>query len=425
MILFSNDCHFAALNTRGLNVLGIGRDTPDPPDGKILRGAGGAPTGIIEDGPAMRYYDSVSQVREGAAARVFGLAFEALHRQGVTTVMDTRALPESFEAARFMGSRGELGVRFLGAREVTPADCPTPGDAAQAVSRALAFVREYDGGEPGPEPGVNLRHLKFFVDGMPTNLTAYTQTPYFEDFGAPGAPDWREGTLRGAPYFTEEQLKALFVETAAQGLHPHCHIIADGAAELVINAIAAMRRAHPGKDIRPAMAHLDVLTPDQYGKIARARAVAVLSFQWCGQPEELIEFQRNLYGPVRFEGLETHGKLIDAGVTVAYGSDWPIDPLNEWGNFQVGLTRRMLGGAPDAFPRLANDRDLALGEVLAAATRNAAWALGMERHIGTLEPGKLADLAIIEGDLFARKPHEIAATRVTRTVIGGKTVFKA
>jgi predicted amidohydrolase YtcJ len=243
--------------------------------------------------------------------------------------------------------------------------------------------------------------------------------------GTDEKPDWRPGTWAGVPYFSEEQLISLFKSAAKHDLHPHCHIIADGAAKIVVKAILEMRKAFPDKDIRPAMAHNDVITPEIYPLIAKARAIAVLSYQWCGQPKELIEFQRNLFGPQRFLGLENHGKFFDAKVTVAYGSDWPIDPLNEWANFQVGMTRRMIGEKPDTYPRLDNDRDLTLEEVILSATINASVALGMEKYIGSIEQGKFADLAIIQGDLFKTKPYDIAKTKVLRTIVGGRTVFKA
>jgi predicted amidohydrolase YtcJ len=426
IILFSNDCHFAALNSKALELLDVTEKTPDPPDGTILRDkATGKPLGIIEDAPAMRYYDQVSEVKGDEAIRVFKLAFDALHRQGVTTVMDARALSETFEGIKFMREKGALTLRFFGAREIAAADCPSPEDAEEAVKKAKEFILSYDEGEPTPKPGITLKHLKFFVDGMPTNLTAFLGEPFYENKGTEDKPDWIQGTWAGEPYFSEEKLKALFAAAAKHDLHPHCHIIGDGAAAISVKASEAMREAYPDKDIRPALAHMDIITRDQYKKVADTKAICVLSFQWCGQPKDLLEFQRNLFGPERYEGLETHGKFIDAGVTVAYGSDWPIDPLNEWANFQVGLTRRMIGEKPDSYERLDNDRDLTLDEIIRAATINAAYALGLEKEAGSLEPGKFADIAIIKGDLFAAKPWEISQTKVLETIVGGKTVYKA
>jgi predicted amidohydrolase YtcJ len=373
----------------------------------------------------MRYYDQISAVKGEAAAQVLRPAFQALHAQGVTTIMDARALEETFEAIEYVQGQGWLTLRLSGAREIAALDCPTASEAEGAVLAAKAFIERYDQGEPKPGPGISLKSLKFFVDGMPTLGTAYLGEPYFENLGTAESPEWRRGSSRGEPYFSADRLKALFKAAAKHGLNPHCHVIGDGAAAIALDAVEEAREAHPNVDFRPALAHLDVMTPDLYRRMAQARAVAVLSFQWAGQPDELIELQRNMFGPARFEGLETHAKFVDAGALVAYGSDWPIDPLNEWANFQVGLTRRMIGPTPEAFARLANDRDLTLAEVLRAATANAAYALGLEKSLGSLEPGKLADLAVVKGSLLRARPFEIAGTKVLRTVVGGRTVYQA
>ncbi|EBS7636780.1 amidohydrolase family protein [Salmonella enterica] len=127
---------------------------------------------------------------------------------------------------------------------------------------------------------------------------------------------------------------------AKVGLSPHMHIIGDDAAEMTLDALDIMRVCCPDTDIRPGMARNDLMSPHQYRRFAEPGVVANLSFQWAGLPEGLPETYRHLLGHRRAEnGLETHGKFFDAGVIVAYNSDWPIDPLNIWGNLQVGLTR--------------------------------------------------------------------------------------
>ena len=425
IILFSNDCHFITLNSKALTILGIDENTPDPNDGAILRDSNRKPTGIIEDAPAMRAYDKVSAVSGQSAADVLGLAQVALHKQGVTTVMDTRAEDEAFQGWSYMRDQGSLSLRVLGSREVTPYDCPTPADAEKAIQAVKAFADKYNVPKWTPKPDLAVTQAKFFVDGMPTNLTAYTLTPYLENKGTDEKPDWQPGTKQGVPYFPEENLKSLFVACAKYDLSPHMHVIADGAIEITLNALEAMRKAYPDKDIRPAMAHSDVVLPRQYKRYAELKAYPVLSFQWAGQPDELIELQKNMYGPERFSGLETHGKFIDAGCKVAYGSDWPIDPLNEWNNFQVGLTRRMVSGDDTVYPRLDNDRDLTVREVLRSATIVAAEAIHKDTYIGSLEKGKFADLAVVDRDLFKTPSDQFAKVKVLRTVVGGKTVYTA
>ncbi|EAU0668425.1 amidohydrolase [Salmonella enterica] len=411
VMLFSNDCHFIALNSRGLDRLGINKETADPPDGNILRDASGEPIGIIEDAPAMRYYDQVSRLSPQEGAQVLAKAQQMLHRQGVTTVMDARTEPEALEAFKHLWHSGELTLRVHAAAEITPDEVKKTGNAEAAVSRIVALHQRYTTpGQQEPAPGITLSHAKFFIDGMLPNRTAYLREPYSD------APE-----TCAHSYFTERQLTLLCLLCARAGLYPHMHIIADGAAELALDALEIMRTLEPDSTVRPALAHNDLMAPHQYARFAELDVVANLSWQWAGLTDELMAAYQRLLGETRINGLETHGKFFDSGVTVAYNSDWPIDPPDEWFNFQVGLTRRL---SPD-HPRLGSDRDLTVNEVLRAATINAAYALGREDVTGSLEPGKFADLIVLDRNPFTTPPDAFGQIKVLLTMVGGKVVWRA
>jgi predicted amidohydrolase YtcJ len=424
--VFSDDCHFAALNTAAAQKLQISKNTPQPPDGWIRLDGEGEFSGIIEDGPAFRAFDRVARL-SGRAGHHAALkrAFQALSAQGVTTVLDARATGDTLGLAEALRGRGELPVRYLGAPEIPSGACATQREAHMALEAAAVLRDRHDTGAWGKSSPISVRHAKFFTDGMPSTLTAYTRAPYSENFGTEGAPDWRPGSWRGRPYFPPEALKRLTLAAFEAGFSPHYHVIADGALDDVLASVKFAREKAPRAGVRPAAAHLDLMAPDQYGLMRSLGVFAVLSFQWCGQDKESLERQRLLYGPERYQGLETHGKFLDAGVRAAYGSDWPVEPLDEWGNFQTGLTRRAAGKSGAGWPRMDTDRDLTLTEVLRAATITAAESLGREDFVGSLEKGKLADLAVIEGDLFALDKNEVHKARVLETVVGGKTVFRA
>lgn len=410
VMLFSNDCHFIALNSRGLAQLGIHKGTPEPPDGNILWDDEGEPTGILEDAPAMRYYDRVSALTPAQGAQILALAQAALHRQGVTTIMDARAEPEAFDAFYCLWQQGKLQMRVHGAVEITPEEVEDTRDCEKAVAKVAAFARQYTTDTHSPQPGIRISQAKFFVDGMLPNGTAHLLHPYS-----------CERDVSGSSYFTERQLMLLFIYCAKAGLYPHMHIIGDGAAEMTLDALEIMRVCYPDIDIRPGMAHNDLTAPHQYQRFAELGVVANLSFQWAGLPEGLPETYHELLGANRAENwLETHGKFFDAGVMVAYNSDWPIDPLNEWGNLQVGLTRRLT----EDLPRLGSDRNLKVSEVLRAATINGAFALGVDNVTGSLEAAKFADLIATDRDPFGIPVETFGQMNVLLTMVGGSIVWE-
>ncbi|MDR2404949.1 MAG: amidohydrolase [Deltaproteobacteria bacterium] len=425
VILFSDDCHFAALNSVALEKLTISENTPNPMDGWIRLDNERQLNGIIEDGLAMRIFDNVMRLMGWADLRkCLQKAFSSLSAQGVTTCLDARSSCDVLELATFIREQGELPLRYMGALEVRSGSYNQQKDLDMLLDNIARLKKNFDTGEWGLEPSITVEHVKFFVDGMPATQTAYLKEPYKQNFGSLETPDWRAGTWRGRPYFEPDVLKKLVHATSSKGYHPHFHVIADGAVEMVLSALKSMRQNYPNQDIRPSLAHLDLVAPDQYALMRELAAYAVLSFQWAGLSKETLDAERELFGEERFPFLETHGKFLDSGVKMAYGSDWPVEPLNEFANLQVGMTRTMVGPASPLCPRLDSDRDLTLLEVLRAATISSAESLGKEKYIGSLEPGKFADYAVVKGDLFQRDKRELHKTEVLETVVGGESVFK-
>ncbi|HEJ1051224.1 TPA: amidohydrolase [Morganella morganii] len=424
VVLFSNDCHTLLANSRALELFGITRETPAPSDGKIGKHANGELNGILEDAPAMRAADSIPSIQADRAVDVARLVQKVLNEQGVTMVMDARVAELQLDAFRTLQEQGELTLRVQAAREITPDDAPDVASVPQAVQNAVAFAERYHQPQWGPEPGIAVKNIKMFVDGVlqfPT-MTASLLKPYRINHGTPAQPDWRETENYGDLYFTSEVIDALLERIAAAGYDPHLHTVGEGAVDMVLNGIEKMRAAHPGKDIRPGLAHNELVDAKDYARFARLGTIACLSFQWAAPTAELAEFTRNMIGETRFQQLEPIGKFIDAGAVVAFGSDWPIDDFDEWYDLKVAATRRghPVNGQPAQ--RLDTDRDLTVTEVLRAATIDSAYAQHREDILGSLEPGKLADMIVLDRNVFQIPADDIANVKVLRTIVGGKTV---
>lgn len=424
VILFANDCHTLVANSRALELFNIDENTPIPVDGTIRRYPDGTLNGIMEDAPAMRAFDSIPVLDPESAVIVAEEVQQLLNSQGVTTVMDARALPLQFDAFTTLKDEKKLTIRLFGAREITPDKAPTINDIPQAVAEMKRFAARYTDPQWQVEPGIFIHHAKFFVDGVmqsPIN-TASVLSPYRQNVGTKDAPNWQPSDNKGYLYYPNEILTGLITEVSREGFHPHMHTVADGAIEVTLDAIESMRNRLPGKDIRPALAHNELTAPHQYDRFKTLEAIPCLSYQWAGYTQEFADEMRDILGEERFEHLETAGKFIDAGVKVAFGSDWPIDPLDEWHDFKVAVTRK--GAAPNN-PRLDTDRDLTITEVLRSATIEAAYMLGAEQYVGSLEVGKLADYIILDRNPLEKAPEDIENVKILKTVIGGKTVYQA
>ena len=134
---------------------------------------------------------------------------------------------------------------------------------------------------------------------------------------------------------------------------------------------------------------------------------------------------KDFVGPQRFKLVEPQGLLLDAGARIAFGSDWPVDALDEWFALKVGVTRTNAPSAGKQFAgRLADQPGMPREAVLRAATINAAYTLRMEQDIGSLEPGKLADLIVLDRNFFRIPAEQIAQIKVLQTVVGGKVVYQ-
>lgn len=424
--VFSNDCHTLAANSRALILLGIDENTPVPPDGKIARNEQGILTGILEDAPAMRAFDSIPSGGAQENVQIAAHVQNVLNAQGVTTVMDARVFAEQLEAFGHLQQTGELTLRVLGAKEITPDNVLTPADAAKAINDVVEFAQHYNTHSWQPQAGISVNHVKFFVDGVlqPPLMTASLLQPYRQNCSDKEHPNWQSTDNYGDLYFSREVLDALISESARAGLHPHMHTVGDGAIELTLDAIAKMRQTFPDKDIRPGLAHNELMAAHQYARFASLESIAVLSFQWAGLPGVLIEEEHAMLGDARFEHLEPAGRLLDAGARVAYGSDWPIDRLDEWYNLQIAMTRQASDTQGNSTgPRLDNDRNLTLIETLRAATIDAAYMIAKEDYIGSLEVGKFADAIILQQDLFSLPVEQIYQTKIAQTLVGGKVVY--
>jgi predicted amidohydrolase YtcJ len=417
--------HSVLANKRALQLGHVDASTPDPVGGKVQHDAKGQPTGILEDAA----YDRITNLipkptpeENVAAARA---ALDALRKQGVTTFLDAAAELADIESFTKVQQSGGLTVRSHFAVPIRPAADLDPDKAVAAVK---AIAAKYDQGPEKPAPTVTVRNCKLFLDGVITApaFTGAMLTPYLTNQGTPQAPHWVPGKDRGpAVYFPAPTLKAILLRLGRNGIEPHMHADGDRAVHEGLDAVEALRKEFPESTIRAAIAHDEIVDPADFPRYAKVGAIPVLSFQWEKPASDTIDGARDYLGPERFKYMEPAGYLAAAGARITYGSDWPVDPLDEWFALKVGVTRENDPSAGAKYTgRLSTDTGLTVPVVIRAITANSAYELHVERDVGTLEVGKFADLIVLDRNLLKIPPREIAATKVLLTVVGGRNVYQ-
>ena len=253
--------------------------------------------------------------------------------------------------------------------------------------------------------------LKGFADGSLGSTTALFFDPYTDEPGTSGLPsdelvdrDAMLADMRGAD---------------AAGLQLAVHAIGDKANATILDMFAEVARGNGPRDRRLRIEHAQHLRAQD---IPRFRAQGVIASM---QPYHAIDDGRwadKRIGPERARGTYAFRSLLDAGAVLAFGSDWAVAPMEPLMGIYGATTRRTLDGAhPEGW---VPEQKINVAEAVRAYTAGSAYAEGQEAVKGTLAPGKLADLVVLSGDIFAMDPVAIEQVRVDTTILGGNVVFE-
>ncbi|MRX08432.1 amidohydrolase family protein [Pseudoduganella sp. FT25W] len=426
IIVRSSFGHSSLLNSKGVKVAKVERDTPDPAGGKITRDDKGNVTGLLEDAAqdmAMNLLPPLTVAENLAASKA---ALAAMRQQGITSFLDAYTDPETMTAFTDLQKQGKLTAR---AHFAVLIDLDKGATPQSAVAELLKQQKQFDQGPTRVAPSMQVRHAKLFMDGV-ISAPAFTGAmlePYLVNKGTPEKPDWQPGANTGpASYFSQDALRTTLKELAHAHIDPHIHVDGDRAVRESLDAIEALRATPEGKRVRPALAHDEIVDPADYPRFAQLDVTPVLSFQWAKPAPDTLGALKDYMGPQRYATVEPQVLLLNAGARIAYGSDWPVDPLDEWFALKVGVTRT---AAPDAGKeyagRLTAQPGMPRAEVLRAITLNAAYTLRQETQTGSLEVGKLADMIVLDRNFFTIPAEDIANIKVLQTVVGGKIVYQS
>ncbi|VWD42473.1 amidohydrolase [Burkholderia contaminans] len=411
--LLSTDFHSMWVNSKALEIAGIDASTPPVQEGASWfekDAVTGEPTGLIVDGAA---YSLLMQRISAAGLLPTGIDLylksippwqKKLCAAGVTTVFDAGFFDASgdqsllYETLQTMERAGDLKLRVVGSVAVI-------GEIDDPVGTLVKYREQYD------SPLVKARALKLFLDGTEANHTAYLLEPYAD------RPD-----TCGAPTMPADTFNHYLVEADRMNANVMVHCVGDAAVRMALDGFDAVNRTNPPRDRRHVITHAFLTHPDDIPRFRRAGVMANTQLQW-GVVDAYTEQLRDHYGHERWSNMYKFRTFLDEGVTVSIGMDGLAcqcrcqhKPLE---HIESGHTRQ-LAGEPDApvFPDIAER--LSIPQLIAAYTIHGAYQLGMEHEVGSLTPGKRADLVVLENDLFEVGQYDIGRIDVALTMMDGR-----
>ena len=398
--LVSYDGHTGWANTAALEAARISRRTPNPANGVIVKDGRGEPTGVLKEA-AMALMSQALPIatREEKLSALRAAVVEA-NRVGITSVQNAGGSADELELYDELRRRGELTVRVYQALSVD-------ASATEQDLDALDALRERFGDDALLKTGA----VKIMADGVVETRTASMLAPY-------------EGTSdKGEARLTPEEMTRLVAELDGRGWQVMTHAIGDAAVRETLDAYESAQKSNPTQADggRHRIEHLESPDSEDLQRFAALDVVASVQPVHGTPPEPGDRWAANL-GPERAARGWMSGSLSKAGAPLAFGSDWPVAPLDPLRGIFVAVNRTDFEGDPEG--GWIPEEKVTLAEAIRAFTSGAAWASFDDQRKGTLARDMLADIVILSEDLFALPPERLLQAEVVMTIVDGKIVYR-
>jgi predicted amidohydrolase YtcJ len=412
------DGHIAVANTRALELASIAAATKDPTGGEIDRDSTGQATGIVRETARQAITAVIPKPGHDRRRRALEAALQDLARSGITSAQDNSEYQDSklawddFLIFEEIEREGKLTARIT---EWLHFNDPVP------------VLQEHRAAHPRSDNMLHTGMLKGFMDGSLGSRTAALLEPYADD-----------PTNSGLPQYDQDQLTKMTIERVNAGFQIGFHAIGDKGVQMALNAFAAATTDRVGTGLRPVQAerssatHLSASIPDFRFRIEHAQVTNPTQIAEFKQLKVIASMQPNhlltdmnwaeaRLGPKRAAYSYAWADFAKNDVTLAFGTDYPVEPVAPFRGLYAAVTRKSEDGEREYYP----EQKLNMAQAIAAYTTGSAFAEFAEKEKGTLAPGMLADLVVLDTDITSVPPEKILATKVLRTVVGGKTVYEA
>jgi len=395
------DGHLAVANTRALQLASITLASRDPQGGQIDRNEAGEPTGILRDTAQHAVYAVIPAPSHDQLRRGIEVALADLAEHGVTSAQDYSPLWENFQIYEELEKEGKLSVRIS---EWLPFD-----ETVEELQKKRAS-------HPQSDLMLHTGMLKGFMDGSLGGHTAALLAPYSDD-----------PKNSGLPRYDADKLNALAKERVLAGFQLGFHAIGDKGIQMALDAFAIaekaakeanVKAANGGDDYRLRIEHAQVVTVAEVAQFKQLKVIASM------QPSHVLSDMRwaeARLGPQRAALSYAWAAFLNKGVTLAFGTDYNVEPISPFRGLYAAVTRRSENGKQEYVP----EQRITMDQAIAAYTTGSAFAEFEEKEKGKIAPGMVADFVVLDRDVTAASPEKLLQTKVLRTVVGGKTVYEA
>ena len=390
------DGHIGVANTKALQLANITLSSKDPAGGKIDRIETGEPSGILRETAKQAVYAVIPKPNHADRRKAIEIALEEAAHWGVTSAQDNSTW-DDFLIYEELKKEGKLTLRIS---EWLTFDDPLETLKAHRAAHSHDDLLLHTG------------MLKGFMDGSLGSRTAAMLAPFSDDPGN-----------SGLPRYEQEKLNVLTIERVRAGFQIGFHAIGDRGSEMALNAFSeALKDAKldpkTKPDFRFRVEHAQVLAPNQFARFKDMKVIASM------QPSHVLtdmSWAQARLGEKRAEHSYAWQEFLKNGVPLAFGTDFPVEPISPFRGLYAATTRRSEDGKKEFFPAQRIDMD----EAIDAYTRGSAFAEFAEKQKGQIAPGQLADFIVLDRDITGATPAKLLETKVLRTVVGGKTVYEA
>lgn len=394
VVLDRYDGHLVLVNSQVLALAGITSATPDPPGGVIVRDAAGEPTGALKDAATELVARVAPPLTWAQRRRALDSALHEAAQRGVTSVQDMNLDYGDLSLYSQLLEQGKLTVRVYAAPPISKVE-----DQAQlGVGRAFG------------SPSLRIGALKMFADGSLGSRTAYFAEPYSDEPGNRG--------LLFSDMLPLSRTEQRLMRADGANLQLCTHAIGDAAITTVLDLYQAVQKNGGPRDRRWRIEHAQHMAAADFERFAKLHVIASV------QPYQAIDDGRwaeARIGHDRASRTYAFRTFLDHKVRLAFGTDWPVAPLDPMLTLYAATSRATLDGKnPQGwFP----EQKLSIQEAIAAYTLGSAYAEFQEHDKGSIEPGKLADMVLLNQDVLSIDPKAIRDTRVLKTWLGGAEIY--